>query len=158
MVPHRTELGKKGQVMAGGNGDAEEVGGRGGTVQQRNNAHISAMNNPASDGTLDLEDFDNAIAFIEKNTKRRIINIHPTMLGVIGPLSLNDKDEVQLNMPDCNHNTPDPAKVCHIMNNMCNNVMKTKNTHSRDMGADAEFLAIHWKKVSVDLRKYLVLL
>lgn len=147
------------EVMAGGTSDdAKEVGGMEMAVQLSNNAHVSTMNDAASDGNLDLDNFDNAIAFIEKNTKRRIINIHPTMLGIIGPLSLNVKGEVQLNMPDCNHNTPDPAKVCHIMNNMCNNVMSTKNTHSRDMGADAEFLAIHWKKVRIDMRKYLVFL
>lgn len=127
--------------MSGGSNDGTQ--GVGGTSTQ-----IGTINNAASDDTLNLDNFDDAIAFIEENTKKRIINIHPTMLGVSSPLTLNAKEEIQVNMPDCNHNTINPKKVCHIMNNMTNNVMGIENTISRDMGADAEFLAIHWKKVS----------
>ena len=99
---------------------------------------------------LDLEEYDAAMKFIESNTKKIKVSIHPTMFPLLAPTTMSaaDNNQVQFNLPDCNHNEPNCMKVCEIMNNMINNIMGVKNHHDRSLGADGELLAIKWNKVS----------
>ena len=99
---------------------------------------------------LYLDNFTDAMKFIQKNTKKIKVSIHPTMIPLLAPttMSADDNNQVQYNLPHCNHNQPNRYKVCEIMNNMINNIMGVKNHHDRSLGADGELLAIKWNKVS----------
>ena len=135
----------QGEAVEGAGKDDRETSASG-TVQDKNGKKKKKHKHKP----LDLEEFDDASKFINENTRNIKLQINPSMLPLLAPTTMStiEKGEVQYNLPDCNHNTPNRAKVCKIINNMINNPMGVKNQHDRSLGADGELLAIKWNKVS----------
>ena len=74
---------------------------------------------------LDLDKYDEAMIFINDNTNKLVVDINPSILPLLPPMPMSNKThgDMQYNLPDCNHNTPNGNKVCQITNNMYGNPM-----------------------------------
>ena len=95
---------------------------------------------------LDLGVWADAERYLRENTKSIECTIYPSQFAIMGP-ALMQRRNVQLNMANCNHNTPNATKMMEIINNLLGNPMEAENTHSRNLGMDAELLVFRWDKV-----------
>lgn len=95
-------------------------------------------------------EMDQAINVLKENCATMTLDIHPTMLPALAPLTIfviNGVEEIQYNNVDCNHNTPDLAKGYEIMNNILDNPLHTDNKYEQALGGDVQFIALSWEKV-----------
>ena len=82
---------------------------------------------------------------IERYTKKNMVTIHPTMLGITAPFTVAtilDSTHIQFNFTDCNHNTPNSAKGNDIMNNLLDNLMEREMNHEQSLQNDGKLFVI----------------
>ena len=95
-------------------------------------------------------EMDQAIDVLKENCATMTLDIHPTMLPALAPLTIvviNGVKEIQYNNVDCNHNTPDLAKGYEIINNILDNPLHTDNKYEQALGGDVQLFALSWEKV-----------
>ena len=80
------------------------------------------------------------------------IEVHPTMMAFMMPLrKVIDEDGeevVQVNIPNVNHNVPNPKKAMEITNNVLGNPINIKDRERPEFAWDMEVFGFYHKRVS----------
>ena len=88
----------------------------------------------------------------KKNCTKIKIEVHPTMMAFMMPLrKVIDEDGeevVQVNIPNVNHNVPNPKKAMEITNNVLGNPINIKDRERPEFAWDMEVFGFYHKRVS----------
>ncbi len=86
--------------------------------------------------------------YLAETTTTTIINVHPSMLAYVTPLTIDKDGDLILSIPDVNHNELNPQILYEIINNTIDNICNMQALKVQDMGQDMVMFAIKWNKVS----------
>ena len=82
---------------------------------------------------FDLQHLVDENCCIDEHTKCKMVNLHPTMLGISPPFTMvmgtDGPKAVQYNLLDCNYNVSNSNKGSEIMNNIPDNATNIKASH-----------------------------
>ena len=84
-----------------------------------------------------------AIKVLEENCATTTLDIHPTVIPVLAPLTIVElsggRKSIQYNTVDCNHNTPNLRKGYEIMNNLLNTPLNNRIAHHLQVIAHSQY-------------------